>query len=237
MDEKLKKEREELQNALQSVKIGNSEAALSVLKNQKDADQMKKEKKFEEKRKKYHREIDELKKQLTLKDEQLKKSVETAKSSSDNAEDKRKIEKKFQEDQEKLRREMTEQMEKMKTDYEGKIVDYEARLEKALADKVEKMLVLREEVEQEYADRMDELRNMYKEEMSNQVGLEKTKTRPTVDMVKLWHDLHRLCAQDAIMIPNKAWWVAHVILCSVSPWSKSFFFSFLGDFYSTWDRG
>ena len=41
MDEKLKKEREELQNALQSVKIGNSEAALSVLKNQKDADQMK----------------------------------------------------------------------------------------------------------------------------------------------------------------------------------------------------
>ena len=44
MDEKLKKEREELQNALQSVKIGNSEAALSVLKNQKDADQMKKEK-------------------------------------------------------------------------------------------------------------------------------------------------------------------------------------------------
>ena len=47
MDEKLKKEREELQNALQSVKIGNSEAALSVLKNQKDADQMKKEKKFD----------------------------------------------------------------------------------------------------------------------------------------------------------------------------------------------
>ena len=60
----------------------------------------------------------------------------------------------------------------MRTEYDGKIVDYEARLEKALADKVEKMLVLREEVEQEYADRMDELRNMYKEEMSNQVGLE-----------------------------------------------------------------
>ena len=172
MDEKLKKEREELQNALQSVKIGNSEAALSVLKNQKDADQMKKEKKFEEKRKKYHREIDELKKQLSQKDEQLKKTAETAKSNSDNIEEKRKIEKKFQEDQEKLRKEMTEQMEKMRTEYDGKIVDYEARLEKALADKVEKMLVLREEVEQEYADRMDELRDMYKEEMSNQVSLD-----------------------------------------------------------------
>merc|ERR1719323_2850794 len=110
MDEKLKKEREELQNALQSVKIGNSEAALS-----------------------------DLKKQLSQKDEQLKKSAETAKSNSDNIEEKRRIEKKFQEDQEKLRKEMTEQMEKMRTEYDGKIVDYEARLEKALADKVEKM--------------------------------------------------------------------------------------------------
>merc|ERR1712012_1484925 len=49
MDEKLKKEKEDLQKALESVKVGNSEAALSVL-NQKDADQMKKEKKWEEKR-------------------------------------------------------------------------------------------------------------------------------------------------------------------------------------------
>merc|ERR1712111_270698 len=65
MDEKLKKEKEDLQKALESLKVGNSEAALSVLKNQKDADQMKKEKKWEEKRNKYHREIDDLKKQLT----------------------------------------------------------------------------------------------------------------------------------------------------------------------------
>ena len=35
MDEKLKKEKEDLQKALESVKVGNSEAALSVLKNQK----------------------------------------------------------------------------------------------------------------------------------------------------------------------------------------------------------
>merc|ERR1711874_482096 len=53
--------------------------------------------------------------------------------------------------------------------YDEKIEDYDQRLDRALADKVEKMLVLREEVEQEYADRMEELRNMYKEEMNNQV--------------------------------------------------------------------
>merc|ERR1711902_78674 len=139
MDEKLKKERDELQNALQSVKVGNSEAALSVLKNQKDADQLKKEKKWEEKRKKYHRDIDDLKKKLT---------------------------EKFQEDHNKLKEDLNGQLTTVKADYDVKIADYEKRLEKALADKVEKMLVLREEVELEYAERMDELRNMYKDEMN-----------------------------------------------------------------------
>ena len=169
MDEKLKKEREELQTALQSVKVGNSEAALSVLKNQKDADQMKKEKKWEEKRKKYHREIDDLKKQLTQRDDQLKKTAETSRSNSDSAEERRRMEKRFQEEKDKLRRELQGDMERVRGEYDTRILDYEARLEKALADKVEKMLVLREEVEQEYADRMDELRDMYKGEMSNQV--------------------------------------------------------------------
>merc|ERR1719278_2354049 len=47
-----------------------------------------------------------------------------------------------------------------------------------LGEEVEKMMELREEVEQEYADRMEELRNMYKEEMNNQVQIaEKEKER------------------------------------------------------------
>ena len=37
-----------------------------------------------------------------------------------------------------------------------------------LGAKLEHMLALREEVEQEYADRMEELRNMYRTEMDSQ---------------------------------------------------------------------
>merc|ERR1712112_158671 len=70
-----------------------------------------------------------------------------------------------------LKDELNGELIRVRADYDEKIEDYEKRLEKALADKVEKMLVLREEVEQEYADRMDELRNMYKDEMSNQVEI------------------------------------------------------------------
>merc|ERR1711976_857174 len=183
MDEKLKKEREELQQALQSVKIGNSEAALSVLKNQKDADQMKKEKKWEDKKKKFHREIDELKKQLVEKEQQLKTASEAVRRDADNSlvEERKKFEQmttKFQEEHDKLKDDLNGELTRVRADYDEKIEDYEQRLEKALADKVEKMLVLREEVEQEYADRMDELRNIYKDEMSNQVELaEKEKER------------------------------------------------------------
>merc|ERR1719291_1624044 len=164
MDEKLKKERDELQNALQSVKVGNSEAALSVLKNQKDANQLKKEKKWEEKRKKYHRDIDDLKKKLTEKEDQLKRSMDNTKKDSESSlvEERKKLEKmtaKFQEDHNKLKEDLNGQLTTVKANYDVKIADYEKRLEKALADKVEKMLVLREEVELEYAERIDEMNN------------------------------------------------------------------------------
>merc|ERR1711963_554304 len=59
----------------------------------------------------------------------------------------------------------------MGAEYDEKIIDYEARLQKALSEKVEKMLEMREEVEVEYADKMEDLRNMYRDEMNNQVSL------------------------------------------------------------------
>ena len=76
---------------------------------------------------------------------------------------------KFQEDHDKLKDELTGEISRLKAEYDERIEDYEARLEKALADKVEKMLELREEVEVEYAEKMDELRAMYREEMNNHV--------------------------------------------------------------------
>merc|ERR1712121_213898 len=59
----------------------------------------------------------------------------------------------------------------MRAEYDEKIEDYEGKLDKAKTEKVEKMLELREEVEVEYADKMEDLRNMYRDEMNNQVSL------------------------------------------------------------------
>ena len=183
MDEKLKTERGELQAALESVKGGNSEAAVSVLKKEKDAEQLKREKKWEEKRKKYHREIEELKQKLVEKEGKIKENQDSLQRQSDTVllEERNKLERmtaKYQEDHDKLRDELGGELTRLRADYDEKIEDYEQRLDRALADKVEKMMALREEVEQEYADRMEELRNMYKEEMNNQVQIaEKEKER------------------------------------------------------------
>ena len=183
MDDKLKTERGELQAALESVRGGNSEAAVSVLKKEKDAEQLKREKKWEEKRKKYHREIEELKQKLAEKEGKMKETQDSLQRQSDTVllEERNKLERmtaKYQEDHDKLKDELGGELTRLRADYDEKIEDYEQRLDRALADKVEKMMALREEVEQEYADRMEELRTMYKEEMNNQVQIaEKEKER------------------------------------------------------------
>merc|ERR1712110_939175 len=64
MDKKLEKEKEELAAALASIKGGSNEAVIEVFKKEKDAEFSTKQKKWEEKRKKYHREIEDLKTKL-----------------------------------------------------------------------------------------------------------------------------------------------------------------------------
>merc|ERR1712080_84869 len=75
------------------------------------------------------------------------------------------------EDMEELKDDLSGQIVRLRAEYDEKIIDYEARLQKALSEKVEKMLEMREEVEVEYADKMEDLRNMYRDEMNNQVSL------------------------------------------------------------------
>ena len=73
-----------------------------------------------------------------------------------------------QEEMDKLRDDLNGQISRLRADYDDKVEDLEKRLEVALGAKLEHMLALREEVEQEYADRMEDLRNMYREEMDAQ---------------------------------------------------------------------
>jgi len=182
-DEKLKKDKEDLQKALENAKSGDKSKLLEACKVEQQAEFNTKQKKWEDKKKKYHKEVDELKKKLKEKDNGAKNQPTSSQGGSDSAlleERKRydKMSQKFQEDHDKVKEDLNGQMNRLRAEYDEKIEEYEKKLEKAVADKVEKMLVLREEVEVEYADKMDELRNMYRDEMNNQVeAAEKAKTK------------------------------------------------------------
>lgn len=73
-----------------------------------------------------------------------------------------------QEEMDKIKDDFNGQISRLRVEYDEKVEDLEKRLEVALGAKLEHMLALREEVEQEYADRMEELRNMYRTEMDSQ---------------------------------------------------------------------
>ena len=69
---------------------------------------------------------------------------------------------------EKLKDNLNGEISRLRVEYDDKVEDLEKRLEVALGAKLEHMMALREEVEQEYADRMEDLRNMYRTEMDAQ---------------------------------------------------------------------
>merc|ERR1711981_362623 len=68
----------------------------------------------------------------------------------------------------KVKEELEEQMSTLRKQHDEKVTNLEDRLQVALGAKLEHMMALREEVEQEYADRMEDLRNMYRTEMDAQ---------------------------------------------------------------------
>ena len=69
---------------------------------------------------------------------------------------------------ENLKDDLNGQLSRLRVECDEKVEDLEKRLEVALGAKLEHMMKLREEVEEEYADRMEDLRNMYRTEMDTQ---------------------------------------------------------------------
>ena len=69
---------------------------------------------------------------------------------------------------ENLKDDLNGQLSRLRVECDEKVEDLEKRLEVALGAKLGHMMALREEVEEEYADRMEDLRNMYRTEMDAQ---------------------------------------------------------------------
>ncbi|TRY74800.1 hypothetical protein TCAL_07117 [Tigriopus californicus] len=117
--------------------------------------------------------LEVLKKEIERKDEALIKAVNDAQSEGDQKafEERRKateLAEKSQGEMEALRDDLNGQISRIRAEYDEKVENLESRLQVALGAKLEHMMAMKDEVEQEYADRMEELRDMYRDEMDAQ---------------------------------------------------------------------
>ena len=73
-----------------------------------------------------------------------------------------KVEERCQEDYDKLRDEMSGEIRRIQAECDEKISEYEDKLEIAHGNRMSSMFQMKEEVEFEFTDRMEQLRDMYK---------------------------------------------------------------------------
>merc|ERR1712126_334859 len=103
---------------------GSSEAVIEVVRKEKEAELASKQKKWEEKRKKYHKEIDDLKNMVKEKENEI-----AQKGNQSN------MARGAQEDLNKIKDELNGKITKMKSEHDQKIKEYETKLEKAMTEK------------------------------------------------------------------------------------------------------
>eukprot|EP00096_Caligus_rogercresseyi_P000413 TRINITY_DN10856_c0_g1_i1.p1 TRINITY_DN10856_c0_g1~~TRINITY_DN10856_c0_g1_i1.p1 ORF type:complete len:734 (-),score=239.40 TRINITY_DN10856_c0_g1_i1:136-2337(-) len=85
---------------------------------------------------------------------------------------------KYEQEKEVLGKDFAEELSSLRAEHEKQISSLESRLDVALGAKLEHMMALRDEVEEEYVDRMEVLRDMYKDEISAQSeGLQREKNK------------------------------------------------------------
>ena len=191
MDDKLRLERNSLKSALDA--SHSSELSRAVDNARKDAERDAKinEKKTHEENEKLQAQIQSLQREIAQLNQKVIDSVNTAVAEGDKKvmvhnfdhfalvpilsfqafEERKRAStqaENHQNELEKIRDDLNGQLSRLRVDYDEKVEDLEKRLEVALGAKLEHMMALREEVEQEYADRMEDLRNMYRTEMDAQ---------------------------------------------------------------------
>ena len=75
---------------------------------------------------------------------------------------------KYQEDFEKMKEEMEGKLNRLRAEHSDKVDEYETRLSNLMSGKVDTIFQMKEEVESEFGDRMENLREIYRKEISQQ---------------------------------------------------------------------
>ena len=170
MEEKIRTERTSLKSTLETSAKHDKEAALNQVTVIKDREIRMLQRSFDEEKGRMAKEIKRLQTQLEQEVAmQVSKSrAEFDQKLFDSNRKHQQICEKYQEDYDKMKEQMEGQINRMRAEHVEKCEEYEARLANLMSGKTDSIFQMKEEVESEFADRMENLRDIYRQEIYQQ---------------------------------------------------------------------
>ena len=170
MEEKIRTERTNLKSTLETSAKHDKEAALNQVTVIKDREIRMLQRSFDEEKSRMAKEIKRLQSQL---EQEVAMQVSKCRAEFDQKlfDSNRKhqqICEKYQEDYDKMKEQMEGQMNRLRADHIDKCEEYEARIANLMSGKTDSIFQMKEEVETEFADRMENLRDIYRQEIYQQ---------------------------------------------------------------------
>ncbi len=173
MEEKIRTERCNLKTALDTQNKAERDKAIELYRLEKDHDTRLLQKSWEEEEKRLNREIRTMQRRIDQLPQDIEAATRTLRSDCDKRvqEERRntaKVEAKCQEEYDRMKDHMHGEIRRIRAKCDDRIAEYEAKLEAAHGNRMSSMFQMKEEVETEFTDRMEQLRDMYQNEMALQ---------------------------------------------------------------------
>ena len=170
IEERKKSDIEKLRGDIEARCRADKEAALAAFRAEKDMEVRVLQMSWDEEKNRLGREIRSLQRKVDDLPNEVAKAAKAARSDHDSAlqEHRKRSAKESERNQaelDKLRDESNGKMNRMRADYDERILELESRLESANNTRYSSMFQMKEEVETEFTERMEALRNMYRNEI------------------------------------------------------------------------
>ena len=171
-EEQMRRERVNLKQALDAQNSVDRDSAVTKFRLEKEREMRMAQKNFEEEKNKLEREKRSLQRKIDDIPNEVNRQCKEVRAECDRNlfEERRKAAKNQERNQEEfdsLRDDLNGQMTRLRAEYEEKIEELNEKVQNADTNRFSSMFQMKEEVETEFSERMEELRNMYKAEIDN----------------------------------------------------------------------
>ncbi len=176
MEGRIRDERASITQSVETQHSAQRDKAVELLRLEKDHEIRILQKSWQDEQDRLNREIQRMQRQINNLPQDIEMAANVVRAECDAKlnEEKRKLLKmdaKAMEEADKVRLEMSGQLRRVQSQCDQKIAEYEAKLEAAHGTRMSSMFQMKEEVEAEFTERMEQLRDMYKAELEAQTAL------------------------------------------------------------------